>query len=176
MTYMPDTNVWIKLLNTQPTSVKERFLSTDSREIALCSIVLAELYFGAYKSARHQENLETVNKIKRAYRIFPFDETAAIIYGRVRATLARTGALIGPRIEVIMLYHAVTEKNGDWWIGWLVDLEGVNAQERSMEALLESLRLSACDMLEVRGLDSTNVELVLDTESGQSHYAMSGEI
>ena len=75
-----------------------------------------------------------------------------------------------------MLYHAVTEKNGDWWIGWLVDLEGVNAQERSMEALLESLRLSACDMLEVRGLDSTNVELVLDTESGQSHYAMSGEI
>ena len=75
-----------------------------------------------------------------------------------------------------MLYHAVTEKNGDWWIGWLVELEGVNAQERSMEALLESLRQAARDILEVRGLDSTNVEVVHDTESGQSHYAMSGEI
>ena len=75
-----------------------------------------------------------------------------------------------------MPYHAVTEKNGEWWIGWLVDLEGVNAQERSMEALLESLRQGARDMLEVRGLDSTNVEVVHDAEHGQTHYAKSGEM
>ena len=96
MTYMPDTNVWIKLLNSRPTPVKGRFLSTSSLEIGLCSIVLAELYFGAYKSSRRHENLETVNKLKSAYRIYPFDEKAANIYGRVRAELSMAGNLIGP--------------------------------------------------------------------------------
>ena len=74
-----------------------------------------------------------------------------------------------------MLYHAVTEKNGDWWIGWLVELEGVNAQERSIEKLLESLSLAARDMLEIRGLESTDIEVVHGGESGQTHYAVPAE-
>lgn len=39
------------------------------------------------------------------------------------------------------------KKSGDWWIGWLVDLPGVNAQERSKEELIESLKIGAEDML-----------------------------
>ncbi|MDZ7642695.1 MAG: hypothetical protein U5J62_11840 [Desulfurivibrio sp.] len=35
-----------------------------------------------------------------------------------------------------------------WWIGWLVDLPGVNAQERTREELLDSLRVGAKEMLE----------------------------
>ena len=46
-----------------------------------------------------------------------------------------------------MKYRAVIKKSGVWWIGWLVDLHGVNAQERTREALLESLRIGAEDML-----------------------------
>lgn len=46
-----------------------------------------------------------------------------------------------------MKYRAVIKKEGDWWIGWLVDLPGVNAQERSREELLESLKVGAEDML-----------------------------
>jgi predicted RNase H-like HicB family nuclease len=46
-----------------------------------------------------------------------------------------------------MKYRAVIKKAGDWWIGWLVDLPGVNAQEKTQEELLESLRLGAQDML-----------------------------
>jgi hypothetical protein len=46
-----------------------------------------------------------------------------------------------------MKYRAVVKKSGDWWIGWLVDLPGVNAQERTRDALLESLRIGAEDML-----------------------------
>ncbi len=47
-----------------------------------------------------------------------------------------------------MHYRAVIKKTDDWWIGWLVDLPGVNAQERTREELLESLREGAKDMLE----------------------------
>ena len=46
-----------------------------------------------------------------------------------------------------MEFRAVIKKSGDWWIGWLIDLPGVNAQERSKEQLLESLRIGAEDML-----------------------------
>ena len=46
-----------------------------------------------------------------------------------------------------MKYRAVIKKTDDWWIGWLIDLPGVNAQEKTKEKLLESLRLGAEDML-----------------------------
>ena len=46
-----------------------------------------------------------------------------------------------------MQYRAVIKKSDDWWIGWLIDLPGVNAQERDREKLIESLRIGAEDML-----------------------------
>ncbi|MBI4287122.1 MAG: type II toxin-antitoxin system HicB family antitoxin [Chloroflexi bacterium] len=46
-----------------------------------------------------------------------------------------------------MQFRAVIKKGDGWWIGWLVDLPGVNAQERSGEELIESLRIGAEDML-----------------------------
>ena len=47
-----------------------------------------------------------------------------------------------------MKFRAVVKNTGDWWIGWLVDLPGVNAQEKTREELLESLRIGAEDMLQ----------------------------
>jgi predicted RNase H-like HicB family nuclease len=44
-------------------------------------------------------------------------------------------------------FRAVVKKSDDWWIGWLIDLPGVNAQERTREELLESLKIGAEDML-----------------------------
>jgi len=44
-------------------------------------------------------------------------------------------------------YRAVIKKQGEWWIGWLVDLPGVNAQEKSKKELLKSLIIGAQDML-----------------------------
>ncbi len=46
-----------------------------------------------------------------------------------------------------MKFRAVIKQSEDWWIGWLVDLPGVNAQERSRKELLESLVVGAEDML-----------------------------
>ncbi len=46
-----------------------------------------------------------------------------------------------------MKYRAMIKKSGDWWIGWLIDLPGVNAQEKTQAELIESLKIGAEDML-----------------------------
>ncbi len=46
-----------------------------------------------------------------------------------------------------MQFRAVIKKSDGWWIGWLVDLPGVNAQEKTKSKLLESLKIGAEDML-----------------------------
>jgi predicted RNase H-like HicB family nuclease len=46
-----------------------------------------------------------------------------------------------------MEYRAVIKKSEGWWIGWLVDLPGVNAQEKSRVKLIESLKIGAEDLL-----------------------------
>jgi predicted RNase H-like HicB family nuclease len=47
----------------------------------------------------------------------------------------------------IMKFRAMIKKSGKWWIGWLIDLPGVNAQEKTQEELLESLKIGAEDLL-----------------------------
>ena len=59
-----------------------------------------------------------------------------------------------------MEYRAVVKKSGDWWIGWLIDLPGVNAQEKSREKLLESLKIGAEDMLNTPVEGKNEEELV----------------
>jgi predicted RNase H-like HicB family nuclease len=46
-----------------------------------------------------------------------------------------------------MKYRAVIKKVDDWWIGWLIDLPGVNAQEKTKSELIESLEIGAQEML-----------------------------
>lgn len=60
-----------------------------------------------------------------------------------------------------MEYHAVVEKSEGWWIGWLVDLPGVNAQERTQEELMESLKSGAEDMLDLKGIHEPKVEIIV---------------
>ena len=59
-----------------------------------------------------------------------------------------------------MKFRALIKKSGDWWIGWLIDLPGVNAQEKTREELLESLRIGAEDLLMVPVETEEEQELV----------------
>jgi predicted RNase H-like HicB family nuclease len=36
-------------------------------------------------------------------------------------------------------YPAMINQDGDWWIGWVEEVTGVNAQEQTKEELMESL-------------------------------------
>jgi predicted RNase H-like HicB family nuclease len=57
-------------------------------------------------------------------------------------------------------YRAVIKKSGNWWIGWLVDLPVVNAQEKSRAKLIESLKIGAEDMLSIPVEPKDEEELV----------------
>jgi len=46
-----------------------------------------------------------------------------------------------------MKFRAMIKKSDTWWIGWLIDLPGVNAQEKTREELLKSLMIGAEDLL-----------------------------
>jgi predicted RNase H-like HicB family nuclease len=45
-------------------------------------------------------------------------------------------------------YTAIVQQAGDWWIGWIEEVPGVNCQERTREALLETLRITLAEALE----------------------------
>jgi len=51
-------------------------------------------------------------------------------------------------------YTAVIKKEGDWWIGWIEEVPGVNCQERTREALLESLKVTLKEALEFNRQDA----------------------
>ena len=46
-------------------------------------------------------------------------------------------------------FTAILKKDGDWWIGWIEEVKGVNAQEATKEELIESLREALRDILEL---------------------------
>jgi len=45
-------------------------------------------------------------------------------------------------------YTAVIKKSGDWWIGWIEEVPGVNCQESTRDELVESLRVTLREALE----------------------------
>ena len=45
-------------------------------------------------------------------------------------------------------YTAVTKQDGDWWIGWIEEIPGVNCQERTHDELLTSLKTTLSEALE----------------------------
>lgn len=46
-------------------------------------------------------------------------------------------------------FTAIIKKDGDWWIGWIEEVKGVNVQEATKEELIESLREALQDILEL---------------------------
>ena len=51
-------------------------------------------------------------------------------------------------------YTAVIKKDGDWWIGWIEEVPGVNCQEASREALSETLKVTLQEALKYNRQDA----------------------
>ena len=51
-------------------------------------------------------------------------------------------------------YTAIIKQDGDWWIGWIQEVPGVNCQERTREELLETLRITLAEILEFNKEDA----------------------
>ena len=52
-------------------------------------------------------------------------------------------------MNIANTYTAVTKKDGGWWIGWIEEVPGVNCQERTRKKLLDSLRTTLAEALEL---------------------------
>jgi predicted RNase H-like HicB family nuclease len=46
-------------------------------------------------------------------------------------------------------YTAIIQRDGDWWIGWVEEIPGVNSQGETREELLENLRSALEEALEM---------------------------
>ncbi len=99
--YLLDTNVCIRLLNQSHESLIQKFRRLHPREIALSSIVKAELFYGARHSRRVEDNLQLLEQFFHPLLSFPFDDRCAEEAGLIRANLKDKGAPIGPNDVLI---------------------------------------------------------------------------
>jgi tRNA(fMet)-specific endonuclease VapC len=111
MRYLLDTNVCVMYLNGRSESVRDRLLITPMEDIAVCSVVKAELFYGAIKSNNPARTLERQQQFLARFISLPFDDEAAIVFGEIRSVLASAGTPIGPydlQIASIALVNDLT--------------------------------------------------------------------
>jgi predicted RNase H-like HicB family nuclease len=51
-------------------------------------------------------------------------------------------------------YTAVIQQDGEWWIGWVEEVPGVNSQGQTREELLDNLRDALEEALEMNRADA----------------------
>jgi tRNA(fMet)-specific endonuclease VapC len=95
MRYLLDTNVCVMYLNGRSVSVRDRLQSIAIEEMAVCSIVKAELFYGAMRSNNPTRTLERQQEFLASFASLPFDDEAATVAGQIRACLASAGTPIG---------------------------------------------------------------------------------
>lgn len=106
MEYLIDTNICIYILNKQPKKVLDRFEQFNTGQIAVSTISVAELNFGARKSSRKQENLERLELFLFPFEILVFDSLAAGHYGNIRQDLESRGCIIG-QLDMMIAAQAI---------------------------------------------------------------------
>jgi tRNA(fMet)-specific endonuclease VapC len=95
MKYLLDANTCIRLLNSGDEGVMRRYTVCQPADIVLCSVVKAELAYGARRSARVEFNLKRLEHFAAPLQSLPFDDSCAHDYGLIRADLAAQGKPIG---------------------------------------------------------------------------------
>jgi tRNA(fMet)-specific endonuclease VapC len=96
MTYLLDTNTCIRYLNGTSETIRKHIETTHPREIAVCAVVKAELFYGAHNSQHPDMNLDKQRTFLNRFVSLSFDDQAAEAYGRIRVQLKRAGTPIGP--------------------------------------------------------------------------------
>lgn len=102
--YMLDTNLCIRVLRDRPAGLRERF-NAEAASLCISTVTMAELLYGAEKSARPAENRQQVDSFSARLDVLPFDDVAAAHFGEIRASLERNGQVIGP-YDLMIAGHA----------------------------------------------------------------------
>lgn len=106
MKYLLDTNICIYLINERPKGVRERFRRLSASDVGVSSVTVAELASGVAKSGSTR-NRAALQTFLVSLEIAPFDLSAALVYGDLRADLERRGQPIGP-LDLQIAAHAMS--------------------------------------------------------------------
>lgn len=101
---MLDANLCIRVLRDRPGAWRERF-KAEARSLAISTIVLHELYYGAERSDRPQVQRSKVGDFAAHISVLDFDSAAASQAAVIKANLAAIGQLIGPN-DLLIAGHA----------------------------------------------------------------------
>lgn len=96
MAWLLDTNAVIALVTGRSDALRARVEAAEPGTLAVSSIVAHELYFGAYRSAMVDFNLETLRLLFTDLAILDLTREDARVAGEIRAELAQAGTPIGP--------------------------------------------------------------------------------
>jgi len=112
MVYMLDTNACIHLLTERNPDFQRRILEKLEAlpadvAVLLSSVVVFELSYGVHKSRWRKANRAVLREFLLDFQISPFDESAAMMAGEVRADLERLGKPIGP-VDTLIAAHALS--------------------------------------------------------------------
>lgn len=111
MKYLLDTNIWIFYLKHASSPVLTRLRTTPTSDVAVCSIVWAELLHGARKYEKREVRIQRIEQTLAPFRSLPFDDAAARRYAEIRDELEVQGQVIGPHdllIAAIAQNHGLT--------------------------------------------------------------------
>lgn len=92
--YLLDTNAVIAALNSSDSPIARKMKQHSPSEIYLPSVVIHELFYGAYKSQRRAKNIALIDNLQ--FTVLEFDKEDAKEAGEIRAYLALNGNPIGP--------------------------------------------------------------------------------
>ena len=102
---MLDTNICIYIIKQKPKTIMQHFKQYQFKEIAISSIVYAELLYGVYSSQLIEKNRVALSEFTTPLTIMEFDQDAAQEYGMIRAQLTKQGNLIGGN-DLFIAAHA----------------------------------------------------------------------
>ena len=94
--FLLDTNVCIRFLEGRSERLRQKFLSVPKSQKCLCSVVAAELLFGAAKSKRREQTLGILMSFIQRFQLVDFDLNSALHFAEIRAELEIQGRPIGP--------------------------------------------------------------------------------
>lgn len=111
MPFLFDTNTCSYVIHQRKgfESIIRRMDGLRYGELVLSPVVLAELQFMVAKSAVPQAKREQLLRFLLQFHVAPFDESAALSYGRLRHQLERRGSPIGP-LDTLIAAHALSLK------------------------------------------------------------------
>ena len=118
--FLLDTNICIYAINGQYPALKDYLLEIHPDEIVISAITVGELEYGAAKSLWGDRTRRIMHAFLANYKILPFSEQDAVLFGQLRALLSSSGKPIGAYAVMIAAqglagkYHVVTHNTGEF--------------------------------------------------------------